>query len=85
MIMGIMGLSLLSVSRPFPGLTGHRHQHRQAQPDINLEPNEKPRPMTGQGWNFAQMVELRGFEPLTSSMPWRRATNCAIAPCLTAT
>ena len=25
-------------------------------------------------------VELRGFEPLTSSMPWRRATNCAIAP-----
>ena len=27
-------------------------------------------------------VELRGFEPLTSSMPWKRATNCAIAPCL---
>ncbi len=26
------------------------------------------------------MVELRGFEPLTSSMPWKRATNCAIAP-----
>ena len=26
-------------------------------------------------------VELRGFEPLTSSMPWKRATNCAIAPC----
>ena len=25
-------------------------------------------------------VELRGFEPLTSSMPWRRATNCAKAP-----
>ncbi len=25
-------------------------------------------------------VELRGFEPLTSSMPWKRATNCAIAP-----
>src|SRR5919106_371538 len=25
-------------------------------------------------------VELRGFEPLTSSMPWRRATNCATAP-----
>ena len=30
-------------------------------------------------------VELRGFEPLTSSMPWKRATNCAIAPrtCIT--
>ena len=26
-------------------------------------------------------VELRGFEPLTSSMPWKRATNCAKAPC----
>ncbi len=26
------------------------------------------------------LVELRGFEPLTSSMPWKRATNCAIAP-----
>ena len=25
-------------------------------------------------------VELRGFEPLTFSMPLRRATNCAIAP-----
>ena len=27
-----------------------------------------------------QFVELRGFEPLTSSMPWKRATNCAKAP-----
>src|SRR5215211_7009844 len=26
------------------------------------------------------MVELRGLEPLTSSMPWKRATNCAKAP-----
>ena len=26
-------------------------------------------------------VELRGFEPLTFSMPWKRATNCAKAPC----
>ena len=29
-------------------------------------------------------VELRGFEPLTSSMPWKRATNCANAPSLSA-
>ena len=28
-----------------------------------------------------ESVELWGFEPQTSSMPWRRATNCAIAPC----
>ena len=26
------------------------------------------------------IVELRGFEPLTLSMPWRCATSCAIAP-----
>jgi hypothetical protein len=28
----------------------------------------------------ATWVELWGFEPQASSMPWRRATNCAIAP-----
>ena len=26
------------------------------------------------------LVELTGFEPVASSMPWKRATNCAIAP-----
>ena len=35
----------------------------------------------GEGSSKATMVELRGFEPLTSSMPWKRATNCAKAPC----
>ena len=25
-------------------------------------------------------MEHRGFEPLASSMPWKRATNCANAP-----
>ena len=34
----------------------------------------------GQGSKMSLLVELRGFEPLTSSMPWKRATNCAIAP-----
>jgi site-specific DNA recombinase len=29
------------------------------------------------------MVELRGFEPLTPSMPWRCATSCATAPDVT--
>ncbi len=28
----------------------------------------------------SRFVELRGFEPLTLSMPWRCATSCAIAP-----
>ncbi len=43
------------------------------------------------GMDFARVsnkpnrVELRGFEPLTSSMPWKRATNCAIAPSGTST
>jgi site-specific DNA recombinase len=32
------------------------------------------------GLSKAAMVELRGLEPLTSSMPWKRATNCAKAP-----
>lgn len=26
-------------------------------------------------------MEHKGFEPSTSSMPWRRAPNCANAPC----
>ena len=29
-------------------------------------------------------MDLNGFEPLTSSMPWKRAPNCATGPlCLT--
>jgi hypothetical protein len=30
--------------------------------------------------NLKKRMELSGFEPLTFSMPLRRATNCAIAP-----
>src|SRR6266849_3831955 len=26
------------------------------------------------------LVDLKGFEPLTSSMPWKRAPNCATGP-----
>ena len=32
------------------------------------------------GSSLVRGVEHRGFEPLTSSMPWKRATNCANAP-----
>ena len=39
-----------------------------------------PHDEAGQGSNVTGYVEHRGFEPLTSSMPWKRATNCAIAP-----
>lgn len=34
----------------------------------------------GRGLNIHTLVELRGIEPLTSSMRTRRATNCATAP-----
>jgi site-specific DNA recombinase len=34
----------------------------------------------GEGSSKATMVELRGLEPLTPSMPWRCATSCATAP-----
>ena len=34
----------------------------------------------GKGSSLVRGVELGGFEPPTSSMPWKRATNCAIAP-----
>ena len=33
--------------------------------------------MNGQGW---KVVDLEGFEPSTSSMPLRRAPNCATGP-----
>lgn len=39
-----------------------------------------PRHQAGQVSMFSSYVEVRGFEPLTFSMPWRRATNCAIPP-----
>ena len=40
----------------------------------------KPKALpSGRAFNLV-IVELRGFEPLASSMPWKRATNCAIAP-----
>ena len=39
-----------------------------------------PRHQAGQVSIFSSYVEHRGFEPLTSSMPWKRATNCANAP-----
>ena len=44
------------------------------EPFAALAPNDVRRS------NTSDLVELRGFEPLTSSMPWKRATNCAIAP-----
>ncbi len=36
----------------------------------------------GRGLSLVRGVELGGFEPPTFSLRTRRATNCAIAPCL---
>ena len=41
-------------------------------------PWEAPNPdlhSSDQGSNIGTLVELRGIEPLTSSMPWKRSTN----------
>jgi hypothetical protein len=42
----------------------HRRQPEKSFPEFGEDP----------------LVELRGFEPLTPSMPWRCATSCATAP-----
>src|SRR5712691_709535 len=54
-----------------------------------LLPNKKPLILAGRkafSWyhpvlsNSDEMVDLRGLEPLTSSMPWMRSSNCATGP-----
>ena len=52
------------------------HPAREATPWFNV-PTQTPRPKTGaQAVRMrSQIVELRGIEPLTSSMPWKRSTN----------
>ena len=58
-------------------------------PRASRRPRRAPRPAaraisirtgTGRTPSRPNYVELGGFEPPTSSMPWKRATNCAIAP-----
>ena len=44
-------------------------------PETNL-----PRDHAGQVSSFSTWVDLRGFEPLTSSLRTKRATNCATGP-----
>ncbi len=51
---------------------------RLAEPFAALVP--EPTSSDVSGSSTSDWVEHRGFEPLTSSMPWKRATNCANAP-----
>jgi site-specific DNA recombinase len=73
-------------------LPGRRRAVRHTAPDNKSRPatNGEPawrtltsllRPVSlDEGWSKTAMVELRGLEPLTPSMPWRCATSCATAP-----
>lgn len=48
--------------------------------EARCQNGQTPDPQEVGGLNNEHLVELTGFEPVTSSMPWKRATNCAIAP-----
>ena len=51
------------------------------EPSVLVSLANSPTPVPqDKGWNKAAMVELRRFELLTPSMPWRCATSCATAP-----
>ncbi len=55
-------------------------QARATQPPNLGTKTNLPRHQAGQVSNFSSLVEHRGFEPLTSSLRTKRATNCANAP-----
>ena len=79
------GRALLRLSPP---LTLRRNQLRRA-PAFALLPMGSPLASTGlpavargplSRFVGRRLVELAGFEPATSSMPRKRAPNCATAP-----
>lgn len=55
------------------------HTSADAPAEVTAE-TKLPRHQAGQVSIFSSYVEVRGLEPLTFSMPWRRATSCAIPP-----
>ena len=66
------GLARLAKRRGPAGLASGHRGGAQGYPAPRREGPDCRRP--------CRSVELRGFEPLTPSMPWRCATNCATAP-----
>ena len=63
------------------------HQHRELAEKTRENQHARQASLTGgngvdevQGSHTSDLVELRGLEPLTPSMPWRCATSCATAP-----
>ena len=47
--------------------------------DARVRERQIPRTIPANG-HTNNLVDLKGFEPLTSSMPWKRAPNCATGP-----
>ncbi|GAB3214188.1 hypothetical protein GCM10027294_52460 [Marinactinospora endophytica] len=72
----------ISVVPAEPAASVLAHVNTDVPEPVTAETN-LPRTQAGQVSIFSTYVELWGFEPQTSSMPWRRATNCAIAPSCT--
>ncbi len=83
-------------NQPFDDLLSRlvpaRIHHDLAEVDADTKQTSRPENRTGgavftvgvhegQGCPPSTLVELRGLEPLTPSMPWRCATSCATAPC----
>ena len=69
---------------PFTPIVGQAHPQVNANALTWAADANKARTSTnvsvGKGSSLVRGVELTGFEPVASSMPWKRATNCAIAP-----
>jgi site-specific DNA recombinase len=75
------------LSRLIPARAHHdmqQHEREQQQKARRETPAGSATPEPGihkvQGSHTDTLVELRGLEPLTPSMPWRCATSCATAP-----
>jgi hypothetical protein len=47
---------------------------------LHLDSRRKRSWLGGDGKCLNVLVDLVGFEPTTSSMPWKRAPNCATGP-----
>jgi site-specific DNA recombinase len=77
--------TLASPWREIREAAGLARPHAQGRPTAQGRSTKmNPDHLDGQGSNRDPLVELRGLEPLTPSMPWRCATNCATAPCRSA-
>jgi len=59
----------------------HPRRRRPPGPERGKGRRNAEEALSPDGVSASSVVELRGIEPLTSSMRTKRATNCATAPC----